>query len=73
MVIPCQWKGAGSFCEGLAVVLDFNGKCGYIDKTGRLVSPCQWKGAGDFFLGQATVMDANGKWFTIDKTGKVVK
>lgn len=67
-----EWKEVGDYHEGLAWVVDNNGKCGYIDKTGRLVIPCQWKGAGNFFDGLAAVEDANGKYGFIDKTGKLV-
>ena len=37
VVIPCQWKDAESFSEGLARVKDANGKWHKIEKTGRIV------------------------------------
>ena len=73
VVIPCKWKDAWDFHEGLAPVKDANGKWGYIDKTGKLVIPCQWEDAGYFHEGRADVQDANGNWVEIDKTGKVVE
>ena len=72
VVIPCQWKKAYQFSEGLARVKDENGNCGYIDKTGKVVIPCQWKKAYQFSEGLAHVEDDNKKWGYIDKTGKVV-
>ena len=68
-----KWKEVGRYSEGLARVQDDNDKCGFIDKTGKLVIPCQWKFAWDFYKGLAEVQDANDKRFKIDKTGKVVK
>lgn len=37
VVLPCQWKNAWPFREGLAQVEDFNGKKHKIDKTGKIV------------------------------------
>lgn len=72
LVIPCTWKDANGFCEGLAAVRDSNGKWGFIDKTGKVVIPCTWEGAGRFSEGLASVLDSNSKCGFIDKTGKVV-
>lgn len=73
VVIPCKWKEAWEFSEGLALVEDDYGKLGYIDKTGKVVIPCQWRwGAGSFSGGLAPVMDDSRKWWIIDKTGKIV-
>ena len=43
LVIPCVWDGMGDFSEGLAGVRNDNGKCGYMDKTGKVVIPFRWK------------------------------
>ncbi len=72
VIIPCQWKFAWDFSEGLAEVADEQGKYGFIDKTGKVVIPCQWKDARSFSEGLARVKDEDGKWGFIDKTGKVV-
>lgn len=72
VVIPCTWKHADSFREGLAGVKDSNGKYGFIDKTGKVVIPCKWVFAGNFRKGLAKVKDSNYKWGFINKTGKVV-
>ena len=66
-----QWELQGKYSEGLAIVVDSNGKYGFIDEDGKVVVPCKWELASDFSEGQATVTDANGKWCTIDKTGKI--
>lgn len=71
-VIPCQWKIARMFREGLAKVMDANNRCGFIDKTGKLVLPCQWKNALWFSEGLVGVEDFNDKWGFINKTGQVV-
>ena len=43
IVIPCKWKYAYDFSEGLAVVKDNNEKYGFIDKMGTVVIPCKWE------------------------------
>ena len=68
-----QWKMRGDYSEGLAAVRDDNWRCGFINKTGKVVIPCQWKGAGSFSEGSAFVIDDNGKRVMIDKTGKIIK
>ena len=72
IVIPCKWKDAGNFKEGLAPVQNKEGRCGYIDKTGTIVIPYKWQDAGDFSEGLAAVQDENEKCGYIDKTGKLV-
>jgi len=72
MVIPCKWKDAWAFSEGLAAVEADNEKWGFIDKTGKVVIPCKWKDTGSFSEGLAPVVNNNGKWGFIDKAGKVV-
>ena len=72
VVIPCQWRYAGRFSEGLAAVADEHGKWGFIDKSGEIVLPCQWRYAGRFSEGLAAVADEHGKWGFIDKMGKIV-
>ena len=71
LVIPCKWKLAMFFNEGLAHVKDDNDKWGYIDKKGSIVIPCKWKDAEFFNQGVAHVQNENGEWVKIDKTGKV--
>ncbi len=48
-----------------------DGKCGFIDRTGKVVIALQFDSANDFHEGLALVT-ANGKKFFIDTTGKIV-
>ena len=41
--------------------MELDGKCGFIDQTGREVVPCKYNGAGDFSEGLAAVA-LDGKW-----------
>jgi hypothetical protein len=63
------------FHEGLvAVYLNNSGddrKCGFMDKTGKLVIPMEYDEVGDFSEGLAWVSKA-GKYGAIDKSGNVV-
>ena len=65
-----KYDNAGGFSEGLARV-ELNGKCGFIDKTGKQVIPCVYDLAWDYSEGLACV-ELNGKLGFIDKTGKQV-
>ncbi len=72
-VIPCQWKEAHDFHEGLAAVQDILGKYGYIDKNGMTVIPCEWESADSSFnSGLSKVKNSKGEWKYIDKSGTVV-
>lgn len=51
---------------------DGSGMCGFMDKTGRIITPCTWKRVKDFNEGMAVVTDSNGYKGYIDKTGKLV-
>lgn len=70
--IPYQFNAAGQFSEGLAAVQDENGKCRYIDITGKIIAPYQFIRASDFSEGLAAVKDENGKCGYIDITGEIV-
>ena len=62
----------GEFCEGLACV-QLNGKCGFIDKTGKEVIECNYEDISFFHEGLARVR-LNGEYCFIDKNGnKVIK
>jgi hypothetical protein len=72
MVIAPQFREAGIFREGLAVVgQSFDGhiRYGYINRQGRLVIPCQYEEARDFSCGRAAV-NKRGVWQYIDRQGK---
>ncbi|MBR3625350.1 MAG: WG repeat-containing protein [Bacteroidaceae bacterium] len=55
IVIPCIWKYAYNFSDGLAAVQNDDEEWGYIDDSGNLTIPCQYEYAGDFVEGLATV------------------
>ena len=52
--------------------MDDNGKCGFIDKTGKVVIPCQWRQVWVFKDGLAPVQDFNKRLGFIDKSGKII-
>lgn len=66
---------AEGFSEGLAVVCQ-DGKCGYVDTTGKLVIPLKYTVASPFVDGFAGVISLTEtgleQELIIDKTGKVV-
>ncbi len=70
-----KYDNAQEFSESLAGVC-LDGKCGYIDPTGKLVIPLKYTAVTPFFNGFAEVsgLSKNGEevTFVIDKTGKVV-
>jgi hypothetical protein len=49
-----------------------NGRCGYIDKTGKEVINSKYRFADAFSEGVARVLK-DGKWLEIDKYGKELK
>ena len=57
------------FYEGLAQVRH-DGKCGYMDRTGKTVIPIEWEFAGYFHCGRAVVY-REGLYGFIDKQGKL--
>lgn len=87
LVIPCKYKRASEFSEGLASVSTTEKNKAYIDKKGNEVIKLKedWV-CGDFSEGLATVLietdamisrvydpsDLEAQWGFIDKTGKLV-
>ena len=69
LAIPCKYDGAGSFSEGLAIVV-LDGKYGFVDSTGKLAIPCKYDLADPFSEGLAGVV-LDGKCGFIDSTGKL--
>lgn len=74
-----------SFVEGMAGIcfydeakssLEANGKCGFIDKTGKIVIEPKYKQIGFFSEGLAAVSEGSDKYTAkfgyIDRTGKMV-
>ena len=76
LIIPCRWKNAKDFSEGLAGVQKggWSETWGFIDKTGELVIPFKWGEIKNFSEGLAGVQKGGWSetWGFIDKTGKLV-
>ena len=53
-------------------IMKDNGKCGFIDKKGKIVISCEWNYVSNFYDGLACVQDDNSKYGFIDKKGKLV-
>ena len=68
--IAKKYDDVWSFSEGLACV-KLNGKCGFIDKSGKEIIPCIYDVAYEFSDGLVGV-ELNGKWGFIDKSGKEI-
>ena len=73
VVIPCKYRSAAWFSEGLSAVTENYNDYGYIDKTGKVVIPFNFKNAYSFEKGKAKVQDADRQWRKIDKTGKYIE
>lgn len=71
VVIPCQWRDASPFSEGLAKVVNEQGYYGFIDRIGKMMIPCLLGPAGSFSNGLARVKE-HEKWGYIDMAGKLV-
>ena len=77
VVAAGEYDYIGLFGDGLAAVRKgdiYGGKCGYIDKTGKVAIPLEYMSAGDFSEGLAFVgkaVDGEGKYFYIDTAGKI--
>ncbi len=59
------------FCEGLLLITDKEGKCGYINQEGKIVINPQFTYAGNFSNGLAWVLQGE-QFGYIDKEGKFV-
>ena len=59
-VVPCKYAFAGSFSEGLAAIVNDEGKIGFINLQGNVVIPCKYDRAWDFSDGLAPVSNGNG-------------
>lgn len=65
-------KSVRGFCEGRACYMASNLKCGFVDKTGKVVISPQFEAASDFHEGLALVFNKDNKAGYIDKSGKLV-
>ena len=81
IVIPCQWKSAKAFSQGVAAVekegfsllgIKEKDKWGFIDKTGKIVISCKWKAVNSFREDRAVVKDFSDLYGFIDIKGMVI-
>ncbi|HIC00252.1 TPA: WG repeat-containing protein, partial [Candidatus Poribacteria bacterium] len=70
IMIEPQFKGIGSFSEGLAPIR-MEGKWGFIDQTSQTMITPQFEGVGRF-LGDMARIRVKGRWGYIDKSGQIV-
>ena len=70
-VIEPQFKRAGDFSEGLALVQTKEGKYGFVDATGNFVIQPTFEWAGSFSEGLAAVFNGR-KYGYIDRSGRTV-
>ena len=66
IIVPPTYTLAGSFIEGLAMV-NLNGKCGYINRSGETIIEPQYEEASRFMGGFALVKSGENKYHVIDR------
>ena len=71
-LLPCEWDHISEFHEGLAVIVNENKGCGYVNVRGEIVIPCVWDLALDFEGGYAVVSNNEQKYGIINRKGEVV-
>lgn len=77
-VIPCIYKGSEygnrglDFSEGMAAVINKDGKYGFINKKGEIIVKPQFQEVGNFSEGVASVF-LDGKLNFVGKNGKFVE
>lgn len=64
-----KYKRCLDFSNGMAIVVDQNDLCGYIDTTGKEVVPCQYESADNFGEYDLATVESNGKCGLIRKDG----
>ena len=64
-MVPLKYDGPSVFSEGVAYV-SVNGKCGFIDKSGKVVVPLKYEDGRSFKEGLVAVK-LNGKWGFISR------
>lgn len=71
VVIPAKFEKAASFSEGFAKV-QFEGKYGFIDKSGNWVIKSKYENVSNLKNGIAFVYQKNERMGYIDQTGKFI-
>ncbi|MFL5262622.1 MAG: WG repeat-containing protein [Anaeromyxobacteraceae bacterium] len=69
-VLPGDYESVGRMSEGL-VAVRYQGRWGYVDRTGRGVIRPQFSGAGEFSDGLAPVSEQAWTCGYLDRTGKL--
>ena len=65
------WEAEGTLSEGFTAVKK-DGKWGFIDREGKVVSECQWDEADDFSKEGLAKVEKDNNYGYIDKQGKVL-
>ena len=66
-----KYDSKGRYYEGLAVV-EYRGKYGFIDKTGKEVIPIKYDDVYSFSEISLALVKLEGKWFYINPKGECV-
>ena len=66
-----KWQFEGDPVEGMILVMDQDGKWGFLDEKHNVVIPCTWDYAENFAEGRAMV-SRDERYGFIDKTGRLV-
>ncbi|MBO4710917.1 WG repeat-containing protein [bacterium] len=69
-ILPGEYLHINEFKEELSSVKSKDNKCGFIDRSGKVVIPLEYEDAGNFSEGFAPVKK-EGKWGYISKSGEV--
>lgn len=69
-ILPGEYLHINEFKEDLSSVKSKDNKCGFIDRSGKVVIPLEYEDAGNFSEGLAPVKK-DGKWGYISKSGEV--
>jgi len=69
--LPKDVEAVSDFSQGLAVISDRKGRCGYMTTAGVQAIPMHFTGCESFSEGLADV-ESSGKWQYIDKVGRVI-
>ena len=69
-ILPGEYLRIKEFKEDLSSVKSKDSKCGFIDRSGKVVIPFEYEDAGNFSEGFAPVKK-EGKWGYISRSGEV--
>ncbi len=72
IVIPCIYKYAGLFYNGISVVSDLNGKYMFINNFGKKINETLWDNYGSYLNEKLIPVKKDGKWGFINSLGKII-